>query len=114
MSGWLKWDDIPLKNIRKCCEVLNIQLWEFFLPEDAPVPDYVSLGFSEDSYLLYRAIEELPEKQRMFIYKMIGVAMTELFDKEMDRFKNLNKNDFNQNAGIIVMDKESSYKGNKK
>lgn len=41
LSGWFNDQDIKLDNIRVCCDVLNIKLWEFFIEDDAELKDYV-------------------------------------------------------------------------
>lgn len=40
LSNWFKWEDIPLQNIRRCCDILNLKLWEFFWEDNIEIPDY--------------------------------------------------------------------------
>jgi transcriptional regulator with XRE-family HTH domain len=57
LSTWFKWDDIPLGNIRRCCVVLNIKLWEFFVEDDAELKDYVPSYITQGWIDLIKAFE---------------------------------------------------------
>ncbi len=69
---------MTLDNIRKCCTVFNIQLYEFFLPEDTPVPDYVSLGVDEKTAEIIQLYKSLPKEQRVFLLEVMKTAIKEL------------------------------------
>ena len=58
MSNWFKWEDIPLDNIRRCCDALGIKLWEFFWEESEEIPDYVRLGIGKEDLKLVRKLNE--------------------------------------------------------
>lgn len=63
LSGWFNDYDIKLDNIRDCCKVLNIQLWEFFLEDDNKIPTYVTLGLDEMDVKIINKIKKLPKEK---------------------------------------------------
>jgi transcriptional regulator with XRE-family HTH domain len=69
LSGWFKWDDIPLANIRRCCDILNIKLWEFFVENDAELQDYVPSWITPGQIEFLKAFNSLPKKQQEKLLK---------------------------------------------
>lgn len=66
LSNWFRWDLIPINNIVRCCEVLKIDVWEFFYDGDKNI-DYVTLGLEDIDREILEELRKMPkDKKKMF------------------------------------------------
>lgn len=76
ISGWMQRYDIPLSNIRKVCKAMNIELFEFFLPEENLQK---AMNISADVLRFCKLVDLLPQNMRIKFLTHIesGLALIE-------------------------------------
>jgi transcriptional regulator with XRE-family HTH domain len=84
LKGWFPRYDMTLENIRRCCEVLEIPLYEFFMSDEDKknIMSHGGIeGLNPETIEIIEIIRRFPEEDKKKIYRVTINALKNLLEE---------------------------------